>query len=111
RRVLDEHGHIASSGEVQARAAHALSRAIVLRAEGRPREALAAIEEVLAVREKLSPRHPFWKYAVAEAAEAACAADALDRVEELPSRGWPRRARPWRGPRRRRGSSGRPEYG
>jgi class 3 adenylate cyclase/tetratricopeptide (TPR) repeat protein len=73
---LEEARRIAShfppepSAEVQETAAYAVVRALLARAEGRPSEALAASEEVLALAE-LGTEHPFLKLAFVEALEAS----------------------------------------
>jgi hypothetical protein len=71
------------SDEVQSRVMHALAEATVLRAEGRPGEALSLAEEARAELRKLQARHPFFKHLLVEAVEAAFDLDDLDRVTEL----------------------------
>jgi len=83
RRVLEAHGHLASADEVQARASYAVAEAVVLRAEGRPREALASAVQALTARETLGARHSIAKLAFVEAVEAAFALDDLAQVAEL----------------------------
>src|SRR6266545_3580506 len=83
RRTLDAHGHLATWGDLQGRIVYALGRAVVLRAEEHPREALAAAEEVLSARDTLGGRHGFVKFGFLEAVEAAFALDDLDRVAAL----------------------------
>lgn len=82
RALLDADAPAAGSGEVQIRILYALDEAAVLRAEGRPQDALAAADRALAEREKLSVRHPFGKLALVEAAEAAFDLDNLERVAD-----------------------------
>jgi predicted ATPase/DNA-binding SARP family transcriptional activator len=83
RRTLEAHGHLATWGDLQGRIVYALGRAVVLRAEERPREALAAAEEVLSARDTLGGRHGFVKSGFLEAVEAAFVLDDLDRVAAL----------------------------
>jgi class 3 adenylate cyclase/tetratricopeptide (TPR) repeat protein len=83
RRELTAGEAAADDGEVQQRVLYAFCEATVLRAEGRPAEALAAAERGLAQRDKLNRRHPFLKHTLVEAVEAAFDLDDLDRVTEL----------------------------
>jgi predicted ATPase len=83
RRALEAHGHSATADEVQARADYAVAEAVVLRAEGRPREALAAAAQALTARDTFGARHSIVKLAFVEAVEAAFALNDLDRVAEL----------------------------
>jgi predicted ATPase/DNA-binding SARP family transcriptional activator len=83
RRTLEAHGHLATWGDLQGRIVYTLGRAVVLRAEEHPREALAAAEEVLSARDTLGGRHGFVKFGFLEAVEAAFALDDLDRVAAL----------------------------
>jgi tetratricopeptide (TPR) repeat protein len=69
--------------EVQARVLRGMAQAIVLRAEGKPAEALRIAEETLAERGLSVNRHPFFKHTLVEAVEAAFALDDLDKVTEL----------------------------
>jgi tetratricopeptide (TPR) repeat protein len=73
----------ASAEEVQTRVLYSLCEAVVLRAERRPQEALAAASRALNERDKLNVRHPFFKHSLVEATEAAFDLDDLDRVTEL----------------------------
>jgi len=82
RATLDAHAEAAMSGEVQIRMLHAYDEAAVLRAEGRPSEALAAAERGVADRQALSGQHPFVKLAYRELVEAAFELDDLERVSE-----------------------------
>jgi class 3 adenylate cyclase/tetratricopeptide (TPR) repeat protein len=83
---LEEARQIAShfppepSAEVQETAAYAVVRALLARAEGRPTEARAASEEVLALAE-LGAEHPFLKLAFIEEIEACFDSNDLDGVE------------------------------
>jgi tetratricopeptide (TPR) repeat protein len=83
RRELEAGNVAAASEEVQNRVLYALCEAVVLRAERRPREALAAASRALVERDKLNVRHPFFKHSLVEATEAAFDLDDLDRVTEL----------------------------
>jgi hypothetical protein len=83
RQVLEAHRHLESVDELQARSSYALAQAVVLRAEDRPREALAAASRALTARDTFGARHPIVKLAFVEAVEAAFASDDLDRVSEL----------------------------
>jgi predicted ATPase/DNA-binding SARP family transcriptional activator len=83
RRALEAHGHLAGADEVQAHGSYAVAEALVLRAEGRPREALTAATRVLAARDALGTRHPIVKLAFVEAVESAFALGDLDGVAEL----------------------------
>jgi tetratricopeptide (TPR) repeat protein len=83
RRALEKLAPLAARDGVQPRSLEAVARAVVRRAEGRAREALAAAEEVLARRASLGSRHGWVKPAFVEAVEAAFALDDLDRVTEL----------------------------
>jgi predicted ATPase/DNA-binding SARP family transcriptional activator len=83
RRALEAHGHLAGADEVQARASYAVAEAVVLRAEGRPREALAAAVRALTARDAFGPRHPIAKLAFVEAVEAAFALDDLAEAADM----------------------------
>ena len=83
RHRLEAAAAAATAEEVQNRVLYALTEATVLRAEGRPEEALAAAERALAERDRLNVRHPFFKVALVEAVEAAFDLDDSDRVVEL----------------------------
>jgi predicted ATPase/DNA-binding SARP family transcriptional activator len=83
RQVLEAHQHLESVDELQARSSYALAQAVVLRAEDRPREALAAASRALTARDTFGARHPIVKLAFVEAVEAAFASDDLDQVSEL----------------------------
>jgi ATP/maltotriose-dependent transcriptional regulator MalT len=60
-----------------------LAAAEVLRAEGRPAEALEAVRETLEPETRLSPRHPFAKQALIHGVEAAFEAGDTAAVEDL----------------------------
>ncbi len=68
---------------MQARVGYLISAAMVLRAEGRPGEALAAIQEALAPDSRLPARHVFAKHGFVEGVEAALETNDLDVAEEL----------------------------
>ena len=67
----------------QIRAGYAGIEARLLRAEGRPADALAAAERALAVRGELAMTDTSIKMGLVEAVEAALALPALDRADEL----------------------------
>ena len=81
RRELDEDR--VDTSEVQARSMRAMAEAIVLRAEGKPRESLEVAEGGLALRTSSVDRHPFFKHLLVEGVEAAFDLDDLDKVAEL----------------------------
>jgi class 3 adenylate cyclase/tetratricopeptide (TPR) repeat protein len=81
RAALDRAAELGTSGEMQMRLGHAAVEASVLRAEGRPLEALAAARTGLEVHEL--PSHPFYKEAWFQACEAAFDLGDLDQVDEL----------------------------
>jgi tetratricopeptide (TPR) repeat protein len=83
RRTLERLAPLAARDSVQSRSIEALARAVVRRAEGRPQEALAAAEEVLAMQGALGGRHGYVKSGFVEAVEAAFALGDLERVAEL----------------------------
>jgi predicted ATPase/DNA-binding SARP family transcriptional activator len=83
RRTLETLAPLAAREGMQSRSLEAIAQAVVRRAEGLAREALAAAEEVLARRAGLGGRHGWVKLAFVEAVEAAFALDDLDRVAEL----------------------------
>jgi class 3 adenylate cyclase/tetratricopeptide (TPR) repeat protein len=82
RAILDAEATARDFAEVQIRMLYAFEEASVLRAEGRPREALAAAERALTDREALGFRHPFVKLALLEHVEAAFDLDDLERVSD-----------------------------
>jgi tetratricopeptide (TPR) repeat protein len=69
--------------DVQVRLIGGLSEAIVLRAEGRSDEALAVAEETLSLGGSMGMRHPFWKWTLVNAVEAAFERNDRDKVVEL----------------------------
>jgi class 3 adenylate cyclase/tetratricopeptide (TPR) repeat protein len=81
RAALDEHADLAESGEIQMQLGFRVNEALVLRAEGRPLEALAAARKGLEVYD--DPMHHFHKLAWAEASYAALELGDFDQVEEL----------------------------
>jgi class 3 adenylate cyclase/tetratricopeptide (TPR) repeat protein len=83
RRILDEFASFRESDDVQARSGYVISAGIVLRAEGKPAEALGHLREALAPENRLAPRHAFTKRALVESVEAALEAADLDAAEEL----------------------------
>jgi tetratricopeptide (TPR) repeat protein len=91
RRLLSLHARHEASADVQERTAYRAARAVVLRAEGKEREALAAAEEALAAIDELGPASQPVKVAFPQALEAALslgdgarAAQLLERIETLP---------------------------
>jgi predicted ATPase/DNA-binding SARP family transcriptional activator len=80
RRALEAHAHLRSADEIQASGSYAVAEAIVLRAEGRLEEALAAAERALANRPTFGTRHSIVKLGFVESAESALALADLDRV-------------------------------
>ena len=83
RRTLEKLAPFGAQEGLQSPSLEALARAVVWRAEGRAREALAAAEEVLARRAGLGGRHGYVKLGFVEAVEAAFALENPDRVAEL----------------------------
>jgi tetratricopeptide (TPR) repeat protein len=83
RRIVDEHEALADSDELQASVGYAVGLSRVLRAEGRPAQALTAIRDVLAREHRLPVRHPFGKLSLIEGVEAALEANDLDAAEEF----------------------------
>jgi class 3 adenylate cyclase/tetratricopeptide (TPR) repeat protein len=81
RAALDGGAELGTSAEVQMQLGHAEVEASVLRAEGRPLEALTAARRGLEAYPE--PRHPFYKSAWFEAGEAAFDLGDLDQVDEL----------------------------
>jgi tetratricopeptide (TPR) repeat protein len=76
-------GPLAESDNPQMRAGYATAEARLLRARGRPAEALAAAERALAIRGELSIVDTNIKTALVEAAEAALALPDLDEADRL----------------------------
>jgi class 3 adenylate cyclase/predicted ATPase len=71
------------SADVQKRTGYGAAQAVVLRAEGREKEALVAAEEVLTAMGELGPTAERVKVALTQALEAALALGERGRVEEL----------------------------
>ena len=69
--------------DVQVRLIGGLSEAIVLRAEGRSDESLTVAEETLSLGGSMGMRHPFWKWTLVNAVEAAFERNDRDKVVEL----------------------------
>ena len=82
RDLLAAHGHLAEADEVQARVYYALGEAVVLRTEGKPRDALARALAAVAARSSLGP-HDEVTLAFVEAVEAAFDLDDLGHVSTL----------------------------
>jgi class 3 adenylate cyclase/tetratricopeptide (TPR) repeat protein len=81
RSALDAESHHGTSDEVQMQLGFRSTEAQVLRAEGRPLEALAAARRGLDAHQ--DPLHPFYKVAWFEACEAALDLGEVDQVDEL----------------------------
>jgi class 3 adenylate cyclase/tetratricopeptide (TPR) repeat protein len=73
----------ATSDDLQESSGYSLSQAILLRAEGRPKEALERGSETLALRQEMGLAQENVKEAILESVEAAFDVGDLDRVEEL----------------------------
>jgi tetratricopeptide (TPR) repeat protein len=73
----------ADSADLQERASYATTHAMILRAEGKAREALAETEVALAARTSLGSIYPGVKMALAEAVEASFTVGDLAKVREL----------------------------
>jgi tetratricopeptide (TPR) repeat protein len=83
RRTLEENAGLAHVEDVHGRAMYTLAEAIVLRAEGHPRQAIAAADQVIGIRDRIGVRADAVKLAFVEAVDASFALGDLDRVEEL----------------------------
>jgi tetratricopeptide (TPR) repeat protein len=84
RRLLFAHIGFETSADVQRRTCYHAAQAVVLRAEGKEREALVAAEEALAVTiEELGPTTQQVKVAFPQALEAALALGERERAEQL----------------------------
>jgi class 3 adenylate cyclase/tetratricopeptide (TPR) repeat protein len=84
RAWLDEHAHIGTSEEdIQMRAGYLLAEAQVLRAEGRPRDALEAAERVLGLIETLGITFLTVKLGLVEALESAFTLGETDKTREF----------------------------
>jgi tetratricopeptide (TPR) repeat protein len=83
RRLLSRHARFEASTDVQERTAHWAAQAIVLRAEGTDREALAAAEEALVAIDDLGPTSLPVKIGLPEALEAALALGERERALQL----------------------------
>jgi tetratricopeptide (TPR) repeat protein len=83
RRVFAGLSLVAQAEDVQATAGYATAEAGLLRAEGRPREALAAAERALTIGTALGVTSVVGKSALHEALEAAAALDDNDKIREL----------------------------
>src|SRR5207249_2736876 len=83
RRLLEGVGELTETQEVQGLAAIATVEAQLLRAEGRPREALAAAERALTVRSYVGITQMVGKAALMEALEAAAELGDTAKIAEL----------------------------
>jgi class 3 adenylate cyclase/tetratricopeptide (TPR) repeat protein len=81
RAILDSGAELRETGEVQIRVGYLGAEAEVLRAEGRPSDALSVAREALELY--ALPRHPFFKFAWFGACEAALELGEPGQVEEL----------------------------
>jgi predicted ATPase/class 3 adenylate cyclase len=81
--LLSIHAGWDTSTDVQRRSAHLTAQAVVLRAEGKEREALAAAEEALALLPELGPMDQTVKVALPHAVEAALRLGDRERAEQL----------------------------
>jgi len=83
RHLLSLYARYEAAADVQQRTGYRGAEAVVLRAEGKQREALAAAEEVLATLVDTGPMDQAVKVAFPQAIEAALAVGRRDRAEEL----------------------------
>jgi class 3 adenylate cyclase/tetratricopeptide (TPR) repeat protein len=83
RAQLEPFAGFAESADVQARGQYLQAQAVLLRAEGRPREAYALGTELLALLDKQGIAGTYLADALVEAAEAALALDDLAEAERL----------------------------
>jgi tetratricopeptide (TPR) repeat protein len=83
REYLARLSHLEGSADVQQRTLWAEGQAIVLRAEGKYEEALAAAEQAVEAMSILGAGHQSVKGGFVHALEASFALDRLDRVDEL----------------------------
>ena len=81
--LLSLHGAWDSSTDVQRRSAYRTAQAVVLRAEGKEREALVAAEEALALLPELGPMDQTVKVVLPHAVEAALLLGDRERAEQL----------------------------
>jgi class 3 adenylate cyclase/tetratricopeptide (TPR) repeat protein len=80
---LDDLAGVGEDEDIQSRTGFLLAEAQVLRAQGKPRDALERAEEVVAVRASLGITFLTVKLGVVEALEAAFALGEVDKVREL----------------------------
>lgn len=83
RRLLSIHARLEGSTEFQQRAGYRAAEAVVLRAQGKEREALAAAEEALATTGGSSPADQTFKIAFPQALEATLSLGERERAEQL----------------------------
>jgi class 3 adenylate cyclase/tetratricopeptide (TPR) repeat protein len=83
RGLLEEHPSLRTSDEVQHRRGYLFGAATVLRGEGRPVEALAAVREALDPENRIAARHPFSKWTLLEGVSAALDAGELEVADDL----------------------------
>ncbi len=83
RHLLSLHARHAASADVQQRTGYRAAEAVVLAAEGKERQALAAAEEVLSAIVGIRPADQVVKVAFPQALEAALALGERERAEQL----------------------------
>jgi tetratricopeptide (TPR) repeat protein len=83
RHLLSLHARHEASADIQQRAAYRVAEAVVLRAEGKEREAFAAAEDVLSAIVEIRPADQSVKVAFASALESALALGERERAEQL----------------------------
>jgi predicted ATPase/class 3 adenylate cyclase len=83
RELLARHEGLAASGEVQAQAGYAMAEAVVLLADGRPREALTAAQRAVDAQAALGIGAQDVKHGIRYALEACLALGERDRAEQL----------------------------
>jgi tetratricopeptide (TPR) repeat protein len=83
RRLLSIHARHEGTTDIQQRTGYRAAEAVVLRAEGKEREALAAAEQVMATMGGSSPADQTFKIAYPQALEATLSLGERERAEEL----------------------------
>jgi predicted ATPase/class 3 adenylate cyclase len=86
RTVVNTYDRHAASTDVQEFSTYKAAEAVVLLAEGEPREALAAAESALAAADELGTNDPVMKVAISPAVDAALALGDRRRAEQLIAR-------------------------
>ncbi len=82
-RLFELWAGLQESGDVQTRASHAAINAVLLRAQGKPAEALRSAQLAVDSRAALSPSHPSVKYGFVQAVEAALELGEAATADEL----------------------------